>query len=88
MNADEETPRDTDAQRLQRIMARYHGQMDTFELTPETRTQLAYDLGWLTGMCDRFLRMSDEAAIHISADALLEHVLRHPRRVIEDEPDA
>jgi len=37
-------------QRLERIVRRYHGQMDTLELTPDTRAQLAFDLGWLIGL--------------------------------------
>ena len=45
----------TDRVAVARIIKRYHGRMDTLELTPEVRAQLAYDLGFLAGLCHRLL---------------------------------
>jgi hypothetical protein len=45
----------TDDERLTAIFQRYHGHMDTLELTPDARAQLALDLGVLCGMCTRLL---------------------------------
>ena len=45
----------TDRETVTRIFTRYHGRWDTLELTPEVRTQLAYHLGFLAGLCHRLL---------------------------------
>jgi hypothetical protein len=42
---------DSDSERVARIWMRYHGQMERLDFTdPDTRAQLAFDLGILLGL--------------------------------------
>lgn len=52
-----------DAVKLNQIVVAYHGNMDTLDFNdPTTRAQLAFDLGYLIGLCQRLLHGDQDPA--------------------------
>ena len=83
---DETTTEQSDEAFIRRIFERYHGHMHDLTLTEDVRSQLALDLGYLTGFAMRSLVETHQAELSRVARGAW-HMLRSLLAVREGATD-